>query len=103
MSDEGLTPEAGGAPDPLAALGHRLVGKADDGEPRQAGRKLGLDLDGSGFEPEISDSGDGRGHYSSLPRKREPSSAKIWVPAFAGMTKFGLAAGRDPPSSATLC
>ena len=47
---------------PLAAFGDRLVGEADDDERRQARRQLDLDLDRTGFEPEIGDGGDGGGH-----------------------------------------
>ena len=48
--------------DPLAALGDRLVGQADDDEGRQPGGELHLDFDGASLEPEIGDGGDGRGH-----------------------------------------
>ena len=66
--------------DSLAAFGDRLVGKADDGELRNAGRQLNLHLDGAGFEAEVSDSGDGRGHQAPSPERNTldrlpPSSA----------------------------
>ena len=48
---------------PLAALGHGLVGQTDDRESGNAGRQLDLNLDRTGFEAEISDGGDGRGHF----------------------------------------
>ena len=35
---------------PLARLGHRLVGQADDVEGRQPGRDLHLDVDGAGLD-----------------------------------------------------
>ena len=35
---------------PLARFGHRLVGKADDVEGRQAGRDLHLDVDRAGLD-----------------------------------------------------
>ena len=35
---------------PFAGLGHRLVGQADNGESRQAGRDLHLHVDGAGFD-----------------------------------------------------
>ncbi len=43
--------------DPLARLRHRLVGQADDGESRQAGRDLHLHVDRAGLDPL---KGDGR-------------------------------------------
>ena len=58
-----------------------LSGKADDGELRQARRELDLHLDGAGFEAEISDGGDGRGHQAPPPERATlvripPSSAE---------------------------
>ena len=56
--------------DPLAAFGDRLVGQADDGERRNTGGQLDLDFDGAGFEPEVRDSGDGRGHHGPATVRR---------------------------------
>jgi len=69
--------------------------------PFPNGRTL-LHFDGAGFEAEVGDGGDGRGHYSSLPRRREPRVLlySCWVPAFAWMTKTSDAGDRLPPSSA---
>ena len=64
----------------LAAFGHGLVGQPDDGELRQARRQLDLHLDGAGFESEVGNGGDGRGHQAPFPEhtaavRRPPSSA----------------------------
>ena len=56
--------------DPLAALGDRLVGQADDDEGGKPDDELDLHLDGARFEPEISDGGDGRGHQAPPPERR---------------------------------
>ena len=66
---------------PLAAFGDRLVGQADDGEARQARGQLDLHLDRAGFEAEIGDGGDGRGHQAPPPERatlvrNPPSSAE---------------------------
>jgi hypothetical protein len=64
----------------LSALRDGLVRQANDGELRHARSELHLHLDGAGFEAEIRDSGDGRGHQAASPerntlRKHPPSSA----------------------------
>jgi len=51
----------------LAAFGDCLVRKPDDRELGNSGGKLDLDLDRTGVEPEIGDSGDGGGHLSPPP------------------------------------
>ena len=61
--------------DPLAALGHRLVRQADDGEARQAAGDLHLDVDLGDVQPKQRDgahAGDGegggrRGHAGMAP------------------------------------
>src|SRR6185437_766741 len=68
-------------PDTLTALGDRFVRQANDGELGHARRELNLHLDGAGFEPEVSDSSDGRGHQAPSPRcntlrRLPPSSAE---------------------------
>ncbi len=62
--------QAGGmqrAPHPFAALGHRLVGQADDDEARQAGHDLHLDIDGNRLDALKRHGGDVRDH-ARLPR-----------------------------------
>ena len=44
--------------DPVAALGHRLVGQADDAEIGVARRDLHLDVDRNGLDPLEGDGGD---------------------------------------------
>ena len=70
-----------GSMHPLAALGDRLVGKADDGEFRHASGKLDLHFDRPGLETQVSDCGDGRGHQATPSRRailnnHPPSSAR---------------------------
>ena len=50
------------AADALAALGHRLVGKADNGESRNARSDLHLNVDAARLDPLESDRGDPREH-----------------------------------------
>ena len=83
---------------PLAALRHRLVGKADDGEFRHARGELHLHLDRARLEPQISDSGDGRGHQATPSRyaildRRPPSSARATLDRCAPSAASGL---REP-------
>ena len=54
---------------PLAALRDGLVGQADDDESRQARGELHLNLDRTGFEAKIRDSGDGRSHQAPSPER----------------------------------
>ena len=51
-----------GAAHPFAALGHRLVGQADDDEARQAGHDLHLDIDGNRLDALKGHGGDVRDH-----------------------------------------
>ena len=48
--------------DPLAALGHGLVGEADNGEGWHAGADLHLDVHGAGLDAFKGDRGDAREH-----------------------------------------
>ena len=52
---------------PLAALGHGLVGQADDGEGRQPRSDLDLHVDGPRFDALESDRGNTREHGSKTP------------------------------------
>ena len=68
---------------PLAALGHGLVGEADDGEGGHAGADLDLDIDGAGLDPLKGDGRDPREHETApatpvqprltLPKRRLPA------------------------------
>ena len=49
----------------LPALGHGLVGQADDGESGQTGPDLHLHIDGAGLDPLEGDGGNPREHRSS--------------------------------------
>jgi hypothetical protein len=49
---------------PLARFGHRLVGKADDGEGRHARRDLDLDVNGADFDALERNRGDALDHVS---------------------------------------
>ena len=63
----------------LSALGHGLVGQADDRESRQAGGKLHLNFNGTSFEPKERNSGDSGRHpappLSSITIRRHPPSS----------------------------
>ena len=63
--------------DPLPALAHRFVGKADDEEFGQAGRDLHLDLDGPRLQPEKRNRGDVRDHSIPLCSLIEDGSRNV--------------------------
>ena len=55
---------------PLAGLGHRLVGQADDGERRQSRRDLHLHVDGAGLDPLKGYGGNALDHAAPLPQSK---------------------------------
>ena len=79
---------AQGRADPLAAFRHRLVGQTDDGEGRQAGTHLHLDLD-----LDRVDALEGDGLHVMANNKRAPAGA-------GSIDRRRLTPGRrDRPSS----
>jgi hypothetical protein len=56
---------------PLAALGHRLVGQADNGEGGHAGADLDLHVHGAGLDAFKGDRGDPREH-TKTPSSQPP-------------------------------
>jgi hypothetical protein len=62
------------AADTLAALADRLVGQADNGEDRPAGRDLHLDVDGHGLDALERNRRDVRNHRAQPLPAFEPSA-----------------------------
>ncbi len=55
---------------PLAGLGHRLVGQADNGKRRQPRRDLHLHVDRAGFDPFKGYGGNALDHAAPLPQSK---------------------------------